>query len=195
LNVSSRPDIFISLSFQTVLFQENSGGCWVTRILPSGNAAKVGRVELGDQLAAVNGVSAIKAKVDEVCTLVSEASDPSSVELTFLRYVGPLRSLPVESEDEDEFPAAIDELKQRDHRQTENVFSCVIGGMRDETTAQTEPDERSRPEEKPRQELSELQPSRMVPPVKTNSKQKDTEGKKRFRFFGLGRKKNATPTK
>lgn len=164
----------------------------MTRILPSGNAAKTGGVELGDQLAAVNGVSAIKAKVDEVCTLVSETAESSAVELTFLRYIGPLRALPIETEEDELPPVVEDESKQTDNRQAENIFSCVIGAVKDEPTAQTEPEEEaSRPEERPRNELSELQPSITGAPVKKDSRQKNTEGKRRFRLFGLGKKKNS----
>jgi len=74
-----------------ILFQENSGGCWVARVLEDGNAEKA-NVKVGDQLGAIDGVSAIKMTVDDICKAVSQAANPSSIELTFLRYSGPLRS-------------------------------------------------------------------------------------------------------
>lgn len=73
-----------------VLFHENDGGCWITKVFPDGNAAKAGGVEVGDQLAAINGVSAIQLRVDQICTLITEAPDPENIELTFLRYTGQL---------------------------------------------------------------------------------------------------------
>ena len=76
-----------------VLFHENDGGCWITKVFPDGNAAKAGGVEVGDQLAAINGTSAIKLRVDQICTLITEAPDPSNIELTFLRYTGQLHPL------------------------------------------------------------------------------------------------------
>eukprot|EP00978_Attheya_sp_CCMP212_P041627 scaffold240977_cov47-Attheya_sp.AAC.1 len=77
-----------------LLFQENSGGCWVTRVFKNGNAAncKGGNgVDVGDQLAGVNGNSTIKMKVDEICTMISESPNPKEIELTFIRYVGTIR--------------------------------------------------------------------------------------------------------
>lgn len=73
-----------------VLFHENDGGCWITKVFPDGNAAKAGGVEVGDQLAAINGMSAIQLRVDQICTLITEAPDPENIELTFLRYSGQL---------------------------------------------------------------------------------------------------------
>ena len=64
------------------------------RIFETGNAAVafVGdKIEVGDQLAAVNGLSAMYKNVAEVCRLLASASNPESIELTFVRYVGPLR--------------------------------------------------------------------------------------------------------
>jgi hypothetical protein len=73
-----------------ILFHENDGGCWITKVFPDGNAAKAGGVEVGDQLAAINGMSAIQLRVDQICTLITEAPDPENIELTFLRYSGQL---------------------------------------------------------------------------------------------------------
>jgi len=77
-----------------ILFQENGGGCWVTKVFPTGNAAlyaRGGNVEAGDQLAAINGVSAAEMKVDKICALVGDLPEYEEIELTFLRYTGPLQ--------------------------------------------------------------------------------------------------------
>lgn len=79
-----------------VLFQENGGGCWVAKVFPDGNAASKsigGDIKIGDQLAAVDGRSAINMKVDDICTLISGAENTQSIELTFMRYVGPMHPL------------------------------------------------------------------------------------------------------
>lgn len=72
-----------------LIFQENETGCWITKVLPDGSAARTGLVEVGDQLAAVDGTSAIRMKVDEIATIIKRKQ--SNIELTFLRYIGPLR--------------------------------------------------------------------------------------------------------
>eukprot|EP00978_Attheya_sp_CCMP212_P041628 scaffold240977_cov47-Attheya_sp.AAC.2 len=56
-----------------IKFNENSGGCWVKRVFENGNAAncKGGNgLEVGDQLAGVNGNSMSKMKVNEICTMI-----------------------------------------------------------------------------------------------------------------------------
>eukprot|EP00542_Grammatophora_oceanica_P017742 CAMPEP_0194038896 /NCGR_PEP_ID=MMETSP0009_2-20130614/11105_1 /TAXON_ID=210454 /ORGANISM="Grammatophora oceanica, Strain CCMP 410" /LENGTH=884 /DNA_ID=CAMNT_0038681555 /DNA_START=112 /DNA_END=2766 /DNA_ORIENTATION=- len=81
-----------------ILFQENGGGCWVAKIFENGNADKVTAsdgVNVGDQLAAINGVSCIEFKVDDICEMIAASDDKSEIELTFLRYDGPLRPLRV----------------------------------------------------------------------------------------------------
>lgn len=78
-----------------VLFHQNGGGCWIAKIFPGGNATKIScgdDVRVGDQLAAVDGRSAIKMTVDDICSLIATAENMQSIELTLLRYVGPLRS-------------------------------------------------------------------------------------------------------
>mmetsp|Transcript_17449 Transcript_17449/g.25780 ORF Transcript_17449/g.25780 Transcript_17449/m.25780 type:complete len:811 (+) Transcript_17449:264-2696(+) len=95
-------DIITQLEFKVVriglplglLFHENSGGCWIAKVFPGGNATKIDSgeaVKVGDQLAAVDGRSAIKMSVDDVCALIATAENMQSIELTLLRYVGPLR--------------------------------------------------------------------------------------------------------
>jgi predicted metalloprotease with PDZ domain len=74
-----------------VVFLENDGGCFVTQVSPVGSAARSGGVEVGDQLAAINGTSSIRMDVDGICTAISNAPDKKCVEMMFVRYQGPLR--------------------------------------------------------------------------------------------------------
>jgi hypothetical protein len=75
-----------------VFFQEHDIGVWVSRAVPSGNGAKQG-VQHGDQLAAINGSSCTHATIDDISSKISRTPN-SRVELTFLRYAGPLRPMP-----------------------------------------------------------------------------------------------------
>ena len=72
-----------------LIFQENPTGVWITKVLSDGSAAKTNKVQIGDQLAAVDGLSAINMKVDEISSLIRKKR--GLIELTFLRYIGPLR--------------------------------------------------------------------------------------------------------
>eukprot|EP00579_Thalassiosira_antarctica_P013778 CAMPEP_0201947032 /NCGR_PEP_ID=MMETSP0903-20130614/54725_1 /ASSEMBLY_ACC=CAM_ASM_000552 /TAXON_ID=420261 /ORGANISM="Thalassiosira antarctica, Strain CCMP982" /LENGTH=1813 /DNA_ID=CAMNT_0048490153 /DNA_START=42 /DNA_END=5484 /DNA_ORIENTATION=+ len=76
-----------------LLFQEHEIGVWVSRVVPDGNGAKKG-VQHGDQLAAINGNSSVHTTIDEVACTISGTPVDIGVELTFLRYVGPLRPVP-----------------------------------------------------------------------------------------------------
>jgi len=81
-----------------MVFQENPSGCWITRIMPEGSAARTS-VEIGDQLAAIDGISAIHMKVDQVADVVR--TKKNGFELTLLRYVGKLNtSHPDETKEE-----------------------------------------------------------------------------------------------
>jgi hypothetical protein len=71
-----------------LIFHENDIGCWVTKVLPNGSASKNGSVQNGDQLAAIDGVSAIHMKVCQIAAAIKNKN--AAVELTFLRYAGPL---------------------------------------------------------------------------------------------------------
>jgi C-terminal processing protease CtpA/Prc len=71
-----------------LIFHENDNGCWVTKVLPNGSASKNGSVQNGDQLAAIDGVSAIHMKVCQIAAAIKDKN--AAVELTFLRYAGPL---------------------------------------------------------------------------------------------------------
>ncbi|VEU43013.1 unnamed protein product [Pseudo-nitzschia multistriata] len=83
-----------------IIFLENDGGCFVTKVSPDGSAALSRRVELGDQLASINGISSIKMKVDDICDVVRYSPNPSEIKLIFLRYIGPLRPLAKNSKTE-----------------------------------------------------------------------------------------------
>jgi len=76
-----------------LLFQEHEIGVWVSRVVPDGNGAQKG-VQHGDQLAAINGISSVHTTIDEVASTISGTPSHIGVELTFLRYVGPLRPVP-----------------------------------------------------------------------------------------------------
>lgn len=75
------------------MFQEHEVGAWVSRTVPDGNGARKG-IQPGDQLAAINGKSSVHATIDEVASIISSTPKNKAVELTFLRYVGPLRPVP-----------------------------------------------------------------------------------------------------
>jgi PDZ domain len=116
-----------------VIFQEDYSGCWVTTVMPDGNAGRSRRVEPGDQLAAIDGRSSVGMKVDDICDAISEvASRSKQIELTFLRYVGPFQPLPSDGEpgrsirvrqldDEDEsddaYPSQEDSVAMEDDKQ------------------------------------------------------------------------------
>jgi hypothetical protein len=68
------------------------GGCFVTKVSPDGSAARSGGVEVGDQLACINGANSLHMKVDDICDVIANSDDPSHVELVFLRYIGPFRA-------------------------------------------------------------------------------------------------------
>lgn len=76
-----------------LLFQEHELGAWVSRVVPDGNGARKG-VQPGDQLAAINGKSSAHATIDEVASIISGTPKNEGVEVTFIRYVGPLRPVP-----------------------------------------------------------------------------------------------------
>lgn len=80
-----------------VVFEESPVACWVKRIFPNGNVAKRssgGKIEEGDQLASINGNSAIQKNVAEVCKILANTPNPESIELCFIRYIGTIQSAP-----------------------------------------------------------------------------------------------------
>jgi len=76
-----------------IIFLENDGGCFVTKKAKNGSAAKSLGVEVGDQLASINGVTSVRMKVDDICDAISDSSDSNKIELVFLRYIGPFRPI------------------------------------------------------------------------------------------------------
>ena len=61
------------------------------RVFEGGNAATASigdKLQRGDQLAALDGVTAMRKNVSEVCKMLANAADPNIIELTFVRYVG-----------------------------------------------------------------------------------------------------------
>jgi len=74
-----------------IIFLENDGGCFVTKVSPDGSAARSRKVMVGDQLASINGASGSKMRVDDICDAVARSSDQGQVDLIFLRYIGPFR--------------------------------------------------------------------------------------------------------
>lgn len=74
-----------------MIFLENDGGCFVTKVAPDGSAARSGGVEIGDQLACVNGVVSLGMRVGDICKIIPRSSHQKIVELGLLRYVGRLR--------------------------------------------------------------------------------------------------------
>jgi hypothetical protein len=74
-----------------VIFLENDAGCFVTKVAPDGSAARSGGVEVGDQLACMNGIVSLNMRVGDICKIIPRGSNQKNVELGLLRYVGPLR--------------------------------------------------------------------------------------------------------
>ncbi len=76
------------------MFSESPAGCWIKRIFENGNAAtsfRGDKLEIGDQLASINGASALNKTVSEICRILADAPNSNDIELSFVRYVGPLR--------------------------------------------------------------------------------------------------------
>jgi hypothetical protein len=141
-----------------LIFQENQSGCWVTKVLPNGSAIGSGKVRLGDQLAAIEGVSAINMTVDDIAAAVKKKS--GVIELTFLRYVGPIRPISKTAEDE---------------------------GYEVKPTRDVRPSASSLVEPAARQNrLDQLQHQHQYSRKTANTQSK---GKRRFRLFGFGRQR------
>lgn len=101
------------------------GGCFVTKVSPDGSAARSRRVEVGDQLASINGTSSSKMKVDDICDAIRRSSDLSQIKLVFVRYIGPFRPF-------------------RESLQSEHIFNNI-----DDTTANNERTLNTSPNKKP----------------------------------------------
>jgi len=84
----------MSSPFLSVVFAETHVCCWVQKIFENGNAsmASIGdKLQVGDQLAAINGITAMHKDVTGVCRILANTSNPALIEFTFVRYIGPLR--------------------------------------------------------------------------------------------------------
>lgn len=95
-----------------VIFKENSGGCYVSRIFKSKGDSGVSQmqlsVEVGDQLTAINSKSAMKKTVTQVCSAINSSPDPEKISLTFLRYTGAIHSTTPHLNDETEVVTPIE---------------------------------------------------------------------------------------
>jgi hypothetical protein len=109
-----------------VVFLENDGGCFVTQVSPDGSAARCGGVEIGDQLAAINGSSSIKMNVDGICTAISNAPDKKCVEMVFVRYQGPFRAAIATSVGGGSFEFSADRSQRKDSRSTSSGHETIV---------------------------------------------------------------------
>eukprot|EP00543_Licmophora_paradoxa_P000651 CAMPEP_0202450868 /NCGR_PEP_ID=MMETSP1360-20130828/9405_1 /ASSEMBLY_ACC=CAM_ASM_000848 /TAXON_ID=515479 /ORGANISM="Licmophora paradoxa, Strain CCMP2313" /LENGTH=760 /DNA_ID=CAMNT_0049069277 /DNA_START=6 /DNA_END=2288 /DNA_ORIENTATION=+ len=189
-----------------ILFQENGGGCWVAKIFPEGNAAKraKGKIKVGDQLAAIDGCSAVKMKVDDICSLISGAKNNKSIELVFLRYTGPLRpSSPPPPTEGYEFqnPSFGQEeetrrINRHSYQSTMPVFSRESESSNHSSRSKSDSSKRRSSKHKGRKnpkENSENPMERMVDLTPNHDTLAKSEKKNRFRLFGRGKQpKGAT---
>ena len=67
-----------------LIFLENDGGCFVTKVSPDGSAARSGGIEVGDQLAVVNGTIGSRMTVDDICKVIKVSPNPKQVELVLV---------------------------------------------------------------------------------------------------------------
>lgn len=187
----SEIDIAADIKFSVVdlslplglIFQENETGCWITKLIPGGNAAQGGAVRVGDQLAAVDGTSAIDMTVDDIAQLIR---GNKTVELTFVRYVGPLRPSLLEQEEEGyEIQATETPLRRSPRRQLswedEKDPRIALPGPRRPGSVTSSSTAGAPPK-------SILKNSRGQVPVSPTSSSNTSSGKKRFRLFGKRKK-------
>uniref|UniRef100_A0A7S1B9F6 PDZ domain-containing protein n=1 Tax=Corethron hystrix TaxID=216773 RepID=A0A7S1B9F6_9STRA len=76
-----------------ILFRENAGGCSVVRLLEGENASLVQgkeRVQVGDQLIAINGKDCLGCTFNDLKKLVSQLPSKRKVKLFLIRYDGPV---------------------------------------------------------------------------------------------------------
>lgn len=89
---------------------ENAGGCFVTKIAADGSAARSGGVQVGDQLAAINGQKCLKMRVEDIYKIIMTIVEPVAVQLAFIRYIGPFRP---ETQFDEEDNSVIDTTRPR----------------------------------------------------------------------------------
>jgi hypothetical protein len=149
-----------------LIFQENDGGCWVTKVLPEGTAIKSRSVKVGDQLAAIDGISAIRLTVDEIAKTIK--GKKAVIELTFLRYVGPLKPAAGDIEEEGY------EVKASKKKDPPGEGDPVKGrSRRSKKNKEVQPKSPTRAQE-----------SRDRPSAMAVQGEEAGNGKKRFRWFG-----------
>eukprot|EP00548_Thalassiothrix_antarctica_P015552 CAMPEP_0194168700 /NCGR_PEP_ID=MMETSP0154-20130528/3563_1 /TAXON_ID=1049557 /ORGANISM="Thalassiothrix antarctica, Strain L6-D1" /LENGTH=844 /DNA_ID=CAMNT_0038879887 /DNA_START=657 /DNA_END=3191 /DNA_ORIENTATION=+ len=202
LDEDTDAEIIAHLEFKVVriglplglLFHENGGGCWVAKIFPGSNATRSlssDEIIVGDQLAAIDGHSAIRMKVDDICCLIAEAENIQSIELTLLRYTGPLypklsildeqQEMLHENDDQDESRTDLDSYHNR------------------ETKVSISSQKSSQHEEQQKSLARSTSVSKMFrSPLKGNKKKttkklhdsnnKQQKDEKRFRWFGKKKK-------
>lgn len=76
-------------------FEESEYGCWVKKLFKNGNALNSSSgdsIQAGDHLASINGTSVFKKTIKEVCKMLAACNTPNAIQLSFLRYIGPIRN-------------------------------------------------------------------------------------------------------
>jgi hypothetical protein len=143
------------------------GGCFVTKVSPDGSAARSGGVEVGDQLACINGASSLYMKVDDICDVIANSLDPSMVELVFLRYIGPFRAA------------------KKTLLETESNFRLQSNGSFDDSLAEAEGRNSKSSWRMNPSKSDKKEPGKKIVKEMSATKKK----KKGFRLFGRGKKK------
>jgi hypothetical protein len=152
-----------------LIFQENEKGCWVTKVLSGGSAHAAGNVHVGDQLAAIDGVSAINMTVDEIASMIRQKN--RSTELTFIRYVGPLKPEP---------GSVIQEEGYEIHATQQKGLKKRLS-----MTRRQDPPSISHSSPSPKAPVKGILKTKSVEPESpTNKKIAVSEQRKRFRLFG-----------
>lgn len=172
-----------------LVFQENDAGCFITKVLPDGSAARNGAIKAGDQLAGIDGASAINMTVDQIAQVVRKHN--KSIELTFLRYVGPLRPAPGDLEEEGYEVKRITSRKAESTQQTPETRELPLSSPRylikpdpsaQKASLNTSSFEKPRP--MVMQESSNVSRGNVS---KSTSGVSDVGSKRRFRLFGKKR--------
>lgn len=136
----------------------------MTKVSPDGSAARSGGVEVGDQLACINGANSLHMKVDDICDVIANSADPSQVELVFLRYIGPFRAA------------------NKTLLTTEDNFSLFANGSFDDSLAK----------QKKSKSLWRVNPMKTITKDQHKTNGHENPGKKKggFRLFGRGKNNN-----
>ncbi len=95
LNFSIYHLLTIYISSPSVGFDENEIGCVVKKVFDNGNSVKSAKgdlIKVGDHLASINGTNVYKKSVTEICNILAGCENTDEIQLTFLRYIGPIRN-------------------------------------------------------------------------------------------------------